>query len=188
MSSLSTILQQLSAEAIGKAVDLPHEMARERYQLQSPIVEGFDHFKEVVTEYYRYHDACVRQRNPMGPERAWVEAQQLLQSAFGDLREAVAMASRGMKGGMYVIITAIKEKLKRQDQEVYIQAVFARHINPLDFQQKKALMAEYLGQYARYMSPGAALLTAEELAGNCEAVLKQHADVIDQIRAKLLTL
>lgn len=189
MANLTAILQHLEPVHLAEVVDLPQDAAREHYPLNKLRVQSYPEFRSEVGRFFIYqYQAVMASGVAMPGYMAEGFAFEILESAFGSvggLPGAYHIASTGAafrdgRGGLAAICDVIYLALKKETRERYIDYVLRTFVNPLDWNDRVALMRAYLKRYGRYATSGSAK-SAEELATRHEDIIRMHVEVLNAI-------
>jgi hypothetical protein len=176
-SKLKTIMKLLDPIVIAKKIDFLHERARLSYRIDDSPPQSFLDFRKGLQAYYAHHCAAIGM-GEMPDEISGRIVINMVESAFSDqggIRGAFEIARIGIGGGMYSLLDAIADTLREQHRRDYIRYVIDTNIDPLDFDQKVAVVRE-LQEYFN-CGNGYPKTSPEELAANHYALffsLVQH--------------
>jgi len=187
MADLQGLLVALDEQTITENVTQRHDLARERYKVSSLTVSSYPVFMRLVEDYVIYH----RRSTGMGDTPLYAansEGMRILDSAFqslGGVQGAYQIAVTGLRGGIITILNLLAEAFKKEDERFYIEAQLRYYCNFLSFDDRVALMEQYLARFSRNLPDGVKSRTALELAANYESVIETHLAVIRNIRFAL---
>lgn len=182
MADVQGILNKLHIDVIGRVIEYPHTMIRERYKVPKYVADDSQECIRIMVNYFQYHYASwMKVRFTMTYELALAKVKDLL-SKKGGFAQSIKNATKGREGGLIAAIDAIAEALKEEATERYIEGVVTSCIDPLDFSLKVALADEYIRVYATHVLPGEKLLSPYELAANFESIIKYHVKWIVSYR------
>ncbi len=186
VANVQEILDKLHQDLIGKKIDYPHRMIRESYTLSNFLPKTKDEADSILTEYFAYHyTRSLNFNGKMPADIAYSEMRQLLEKQKGGYVQAIKNCVTGRDGGIVEVINLIAEELRKMAVFKYINYIVGIHINKLDFDYRVKLMSQYLSQYGQHILPGEKMMSAYELAGNAEMLVKYHANIVCNFR-KLL--
>ena len=150
-SPLGSLLEALEERTIARHVGIPHDEARMRYPLVSNTVRDFAQFSQVIGDYYNHHfTQCVSRGGSLSPEEAAGRAKEILEREYrrsnGDIVSAFADAHDGTNGGLRVVLDKIAEALKTESVERYTRGTFDRFVAPNAWEQKVAIIRQFIDQ------------------------------------------
>lgn len=184
MANLPEMLRLLDEVEITNRVSMRHSLARERYIVTRPTVNSYQQLDEEVTRYVQYQLRATL-GNVTPQYMASSQAMDIIERAFaniGGIQGAYEIASTGIRGGLRNIIDVLYEHIKKEEEERYIEWVLRTEVDPLSFQDRASLMQAYLERVRHNLPRGIRTPTALELAGNYEAIIRMHMEVINTIR------
>jgi hypothetical protein len=187
-ANLDKILELLDEENIAKAVSIKHDETRERYSLAKATVVNYAEFLTEIAKYYAYHFKKTIANADLPVEIASQNALEIVQQAYasqGGLEAAYRNANVGTGGGLRTVIDSIYEALKREQEEKYVNHVLTTQVNPLDWNERVALMNQYLTKFGKYLPTGTKARSAEQIANNYGELIKLHTKVVGTIRSRL---
>lgn len=190
MANLNMILQLLDERNIAKEVSMYHDMGRDTYSIQNRIPSTFDEMIKEATKFYQeQYQITVGGNEPMPERLASSLARQIIDksfSKFGGLEGAFVIASTGIAGGMKAIIDAVYEYMKREQEESYIFWILTEYVDVTSWDDKVALMQQYLDRFHINMPPGARIKSPEQLiADGYQAFIKMHMESLRTIRTRV---
>ena len=152
MPSIDRLLAELDERVIARRVGIPHDEARMAYRLSSNTVTDFDEFTRVIAAYYRHqYAACVARGGALSRADAAGEAKAILEQEYrrrnGTIVSAFNDAHDGTNGGMRALLDIIAEALKAQAVERYARDAFDRNVNPNAWDEKVAIIRQFLDRW-----------------------------------------
>lgn len=185
MANLNRMLALLTEDNITNVVGMKHELARERYIVTRRTVASFQELEEEATRYTQYHLTATVGGSAIPQYMVSSQSMNSIEHAFtnlGGLSGAFEIASTGIRGGLRRIIDVLYEAMRREEERRYIEWVLRTFVDPLSFQDRTALMEQYLNRFRYNFPQGCRIPTALEMAGNYESVIMLHMEVINSIR------
>ena len=172
MGKLNAIMKLLDPRVIAEKIDSPHSFARHSYPFDGSMPTSFQDFQKRLQSYYKHHCAAIG-IGKFPDEISNHNAMKIVENAFSDrggIRYAYQNTVTGMDNGMAALHDAIANVLQEQHRTSYIRFVIDTHIDPLDFDQKVAVVRELL---ETYYIPWSVYdrVSPEELATNHYAIL-----------------
>ncbi|MHC4503439.1 MAG: hypothetical protein ACYTFI_09050 [Planctomycetota bacterium] len=172
--ALDAIMAVLDPRAMAEKIDRPHDDALFAYRGPAGVPKDFGEFRERLRNYYEYHYKATIGKNYDAPvEITMGAAVDAVESTFGNrggVEGAFANAVIGTDHGMHGSREAIAHFLKETHRKYYVRWVIDTYIDPLDFDQKVAVVRSLLKRYA---SPGDTFVQKkpEELAVDYKALI-----------------
>lgn len=189
MSVLDDILAMLSEEELARQVYVPHDMARQSYQLEKGTVSNHDEFRYIIADYYKHHFAQTVSGQPAMPDdMAEGNAREILEKVYaneGGVAAALDYSKTGERGGLRRVLDAIAEHMKRDLEKKYIWRVHDTFIDPLDKPQQIELVREYFNKFRAYLPAHVLNTDPAYYARNWEELLEQHREIMKHIRARM---
>lgn len=187
MADLLGILIALDEQTITKIVSSKHDLAREGHKVSSLTISSYPAFLRLVENYVLYH---TRQTGggDLPSYMANSKGMTILNYAFqslGGIQGAYEVCKTGLRGGVITVINTLAEALKTEEERLYIEAQLRYYCNPISFDDRVALMEQYLTRFTKNLPSGVKPRTALELAANYEDVIETHMAVIKNIRFRL---
>jgi hypothetical protein len=183
--TVKDILDLLHPDVIAERVDEPHRMIREGFRVPKYVADDYGDCLRIIVGYFQYHFAGWMGLDVVMPyELALTQVKELL-SRKGGFVLAVKNAVRGREGALVSAIDLIAESFRELSVEQFIDGVLTRYINPMDFDLKMRLAGEYLERYAVHVLSGEDIISAAELAGNFERIIKFHVKWVVSYRNML---
>ena len=152
MRTLDSLLHALDEVTIATHVRAPHDEARNSFCLASNTVGSFDEFVRIVGDYYRHHfTTCVAHGGRMSLTEAAGRAKEIIERDYrrrdGDIVTAYLDAHEGRNGGLRVILDRIAEALQAESVERYTRDMFDRHVAPHDWDDKVAIIQQFIRKF-----------------------------------------
>lgn len=153
MSSLNSLLDALDELTIARKIQAPHDDARNNYHLKSNRVQDFDEFTHIIGDYYNHHfSACMSSGGRLSAAEAAARAKEVLEREYrrrnGDIVTAFRDAEQGLDGGLRGILDHIAEALKAEAVAYYTREMFDRHVAPHEWEDKVAIVRQFLTRFA----------------------------------------
>jgi hypothetical protein len=150
MGTIGSLLSALDEREVARQVR-DHDEARMRYPLSSNTVRDFDEFRDIITDYYIYHDsACISRGGRLSRTDAYGEAKELLEREGRRRGNANIVsvwndAHDGTNGGLRVVLDTIADSLKLRAVERYTEAMFDMHVAPNAWDDKVEIIRQFIG-------------------------------------------
>jgi len=185
MASIDNLLTALDERTIAQRVGIPHDEARLRYPLQSNTVDTFEQFRAIIADYFNYHfTACVSHGGRLSGGEDYVRAKEVLEREYrrrrGDIVSAFNDAHAGTNGGMRSILDLLAESLKAEAIGRYIADAFDRYVAPNSWDQKVAIIRQFLASCGRFLSSSIATSQPERYAHNYAELIQAYVQGLQQ--------
>ena len=157
MTSINSLLEALDERTIVGQVGRAHDEARMIYPLCSNTVGSFHEFSDIIGDYYNYHfTACVSHGGSLSRAEATSRAKEILEREYrrqnGDIVTAYNDAHDGTNGGVRLVLDKVAEGLKAESVERYIRDMFDRHVAPNAWEDKVAIIRQFITQCGVHLS------------------------------------
>jgi hypothetical protein len=191
--TIARITALLDEALLAQVIDQPIDNAVETFPCGIETPESHLQMHDVITDFVVHMHA---QMAPLGSrfsrERVRDEAVALLEQGYSDFRsaaydEALRDAFDESQNGMRIVIARLAEAAKRRRRQEYTHWVFARHIDPLDW-ETRCLIAELLLERAAPLfspPPKGYRYRPEELVDNIPDLLARLLETERQERQTL---
>jgi len=176
-------LSALDERTIAQKVGIPHDEARMRYPLRSNTVSSFDEFSDRLGDYYNHHfTTCVSRGGNLSRAEAAGRAKEILERDYrrheGDIVGAFNDAHDGTNGGLRAILDKVAEGLKAESVERYVREMFDRHVAPNSWEQKVAIIREFIAQAGPYLGSAIRADQPERYAQNYEELIRSYVNAL----------
>lgn len=148
-TELQQLLDALSETAIARNVYEKHDDVRSKYTLESNKVSSEDEFYSIVGDYYNYHySATITQGGQMREGKATQQATKALERAYRrkgqDSTLAFRNAQQGLDGGLRRVLDAIADEIKAEDEEDYMDEVFAKYVKRHTYEKRVEIIRQFI--------------------------------------------
>ncbi|MEX2389205.1 MAG: hypothetical protein WD534_15110 [Phycisphaeraceae bacterium] len=181
------LLNAMRADAMADRFGRRLDAARSSYRFSGVTVETYDAFLDSVQAFYLH---MVRRSRVapagMGTEGLEAEAIHQLEEAFADrggVRAAWAEARRGAHGGMRLILDRLTDHIKEQLRLRYARHTLAQAIDPLQPQEKLALIESLLKRLRPHLPEDLRDEPAEAFVAGYERIAHAYVQASDQLTA-----
>jgi hypothetical protein len=179
--AIQSLLAALEERTLAREVGIPHDEARMRYALRSNTVRDFDAFEQVIADYYAYHHAqCVTKGGRMPRSEAAGFAKEILERYYrrqnGTLVTGYNNSHDGTNGGLREVLDIIADQIKQQSLENYIRHVFDRHVQHNSWEEKVAIMREFLHQCGPVLSDSIDRDQPERYAQDYTEIIRSYVE------------
>ena len=179
------LLNEMRADAMAERFGRRLDAARSSYRFSGVTVDTYEAFLDSVQAFYRH---LVRRSRVapagMGTEGLEAEAIHQLDEAFtdrGGVRAAWAEARRATHGGMRLIFDRLTDNLKEQLRLRHARHTLAQAIDPLQPQEKVALIESLLKRLRPHLSEDLRDQPAEAFMAGYERIAHAYVQVSDQL-------
>ena len=165
---------------------MPHDVARETFQVPRLVVTAHDEFKFIVTSYVQHHLSSVGQ-GTVAADAAFGEAKNILDRAFQEdafqdgYARSLQVAFDGTEGGMRRVINEIADNLKHRALRNYMDHVFYHHVNVLSKEDSLALSRAFFERFGTILQRFGLKVDQDTFAWNSRAALEYHRETIERI-------
>ena len=181
MASISSLLSALDERTIAARIGIPHDEARMRYPLRSNTVGSFHEFSDIIGEYLNFHSAaCISRGGSLSRAEATGRATEILEREYrrqqGDIVTAFNDAHDGINGGMRVVLDKVADGLKAESVERYVREMFDRHVAPNAWEEKVAIIQQFIAQCGAYLSSSIHSHQPERYAHDYRDLIRSYVD------------
>lgn len=181
MQAIDGLLSELDERTIAQSVAIKHDEARMKYALNSNTVGNYQHFRNIITDYYNYHHTtCVSHGGQLSVSEAYGKAKELLEREYrkrnGDIVSAFNDAKDGTNGGMRVVLDTIADGLKAEVIERYIADVFDRYVEPNAWEQKVEIIRQFISYCGRILASSVVSNQPERYAHDYSGLIRSYVD------------
>jgi len=185
MTAVESLLNALDERTIARQVGIRHDEARMSYHLQSNTVATFDEFSWIIGDYYNYHyTTCVSNGGRLSASEAEGRAKEIIEQQYrkrnGDTVTAFNDCHDGTNGGLRAVCDMVSESLKADGVQRYIRAVFDHYVNPASWEEKVAIMRQFLDRCGAYLSSSINLNQPERYAQNYNELIQTYTRALQQ--------
>lgn len=182
---LDYFLEKLNSRTIEKEVTNVFDEARETFMPVKITMETHDEILDTVTSFYTH---VLRHTNSLKgnykKDAVTTEALNIFKKAFPseqNLKEALAIAKSGSKGGMSWILNIITEYLKKEAAEKYRFRIIKEIMDPLDFNTKVSIIKTLIEREKNHLPEEIASQPPERYANEYIEIIKVYVDLRSQI-------
>ena len=184
MTIINNLMKELDEGTIARQIGSKHDNARTQYQLRTNIVDNYQSFIDLITDYYNYHFQQVYQCGPLSPADAEGKAKAMVNQAYrqnrGDIMSAFREARENINGGMRRVLDAICDAMKGEHIEQYIENVFDRYSDPEDFDTMTEILHQFCQKYGDHFGSILQIDKNEFYARDWKRIVRIMVDVINQ--------
>lgn len=183
--SIVGLMAELEERTMAQLIGIPHDEARIRYPLQSNIIGNFDEFNWVIGDYYNHHfTTCVSNGGLLSAAEAAGRAKELLEQEYrrrgGDIVMAYNDAHDGTNGGMRLVLDTIAEGLKAESVERYVRDAFDRYVAPNSWEQKVAIIRQFIGRCGVHLASSIRPDQPERYAMNWQELIRSYVTALQK--------
>ena len=183
MAAIDNLLKALDERELAQRVGLKHDEARMSYQLQSNTVADFDAFTDTIADYYNHHfTRCVSGGGTLSRSEAAGRAKKVLEDDYRrrreDLMKAFNDAHDGTEGGMRAVLDKLAEGLKAESVGNYIGEMFDRHVAPNSWEDKVAIIRQFIAQHGASLGSSIDAGQPERYAQNYKELIEAYVEAM----------
>ena len=181
MKSYDELWNALDPQECARAVDSKIYLARESYPLKKNIVESYDEFYSIVTQYMIHLEKNFLNTDVELPESmAFGKVLDLLR--IQNLAPLYDRAKRGTEKGLRGVLEEISLRYCEEKNHMYTQHVLETAISdPWDYEEIESLITEYINRFGRYLPYQ--LRDKRLLVNSWRQILGNHAAILNKIRS-----
>lgn len=181
MSPITNLMHALNERTIAREVGLRHDEARMRFALGTNTVADFDEFSNIIGNYVNHHyGMCISRGGRLSQGEARSLAKSFIEREYqrrkGNIVSAFNDAHDGTNGGLRAILDIIADALKAQSTEHYVRDLFDRHVAPNSWDDKVAIIREFLHEFRAYLPPDIRTDQSERFAQNYEELIRAYVE------------
>ncbi len=185
MPIITSLLNALEERTIARRIGIPHDEARMRYPLHSNTVANFDRFSDVLGDYYNHHfTTCVSHGGALARSEATGRAKELLEREYrrqnGDIVTAFNDAHDGTNGGLRLVLDKVAEGLKAESVERYIRDMFDRHVAPNAWEDKVAIIRQFIAQCGVHLASSIRADQPERYARDFQELIRSYVAALQR--------
>ena len=180
MGKYDDVMQHLHPRVIIEKVETPHNEARGKYVLRSPVVRGAQEFEAVIIDYMDHHLRELH-GNSLSPDLLMAQARELLEQSegFDNLRY---IALSGANGGIGYVLNVLAEAYKKRHKKAYFTYVIDTYIDELNFSQVVELCREFQDRLRGFSPQPFSYISPEAMAADFKAILWRYIETLTQHR------
>jgi hypothetical protein len=186
MSALKAILSELDQRNLAMKIGSVHDRTRMQYRFDTNTIGGFDEFSKAIGDYYNHHFAiCNSNGGKLSEAEACQAAREIVENYYrhktrGNIVNAYNDAREGTNGGMRVILDMIADDLKMRSIERHIQQVFDRYVAPNSWEDKVAIIRQFIDTYGELLSGSIDRANPERYAQDFHTLIRQIVQTMEQ--------
>jgi len=185
MVSINSLLSALDERVMARRVSIPHDEARMQHVCRSNTVSSFDEFSNILADYYNHHfTTCVSNGGALSRSEATGRAKEILEREYrrqnGDIVTAYNDAHDGTNGGLRLVLDKVAEGLKTESVERYIREVFDRHVAPNAWEDKVAIIRQFIAQCGVHLSSSIRADQPERYARDFQELIRNYVQALQR--------
>jgi len=185
MPAITSLLNALDERTIARRIGIPHDEARVRYPLHSNTVSSFEQFSDELGNYYNHHfTTCVSRGGALARSEATGRAKELLEREYrrqnGDIVTAFNDAHDGTNGGLRLVLDKVAEGLKAESVERYIRDMFDRHVAPNAWEDKVAIIRQFIAQCGVHLASSIRADQPERYARDFQELIRSYVAALQR--------
>jgi len=191
-AGVNAVLLQISEEALARNIGLPIDTARGTYVMSDVIIDSSEMFHDAVAAFYL---AMLRHMDTrafaMDDDRLKTKAYSLLERAFrdkGGIDAAQSQARYGTNGGMRLVLDAMTEQFKVEQQAEYVDRIIKTAVDPLDWDDRVAFMKAFMDRLGPYLPSEIRNQSPMRFARHYREIIRTYVHSVDRVKQLLRTL
>jgi len=181
---VENLLEQLNPAVITKKVDVCHDSIHLNFKLDKSVVNDFDEFNEILTDYMIHQLANSCGNPPNDKEHLLSLAKRLLNQSIR-YENAAVIATIGADGGMRQVLAILNEALKKEARNTYIDVIISKlayHTEnfELDMDMLFSFIKKLYAKLKVHVPPSLELLPPEILLADYRKALTDYLDAISK--------
>lgn len=183
--NLNEILKKLDPQNLADLFLIKHDVSRRRHPVGDMKVSSYEEFVSRITEFYQYQYRNIIGGESMPEDMAWAQAMAILESGFGNLRGAYAVAKTGLENGIEACFDKIYEALRKEQVNAFFEYVLTTDIDPLDFEQVIELMRQLRQRFSSAIPEDYSVMSEAEMAMDYKGFIRLYVERLTQVRLRV---
>ena len=185
MTTVESLLNAIDERTIAQREAIRHDEARMSYHLQSNTVRTFEEFSRIIGDYYNHHyTTCISNGGRLSGSQAEGRAKEILEQQYrkrgGDIVTVFNDCREGTNGGLRAVLDLISESIKTEGVQRYIRAAFDHYVSPASWDDKVAIMSQFIDRCGAYLSSSISRNQPERYAHNYNELIQTYANALQQ--------
>jgi len=180
MGKYDDIMQHLNPRVIIEKVETPHNEARGKYVLRSPVVRSYQEFEAVLVDYLNHHMKELY-GSSLPPALLLAQARELLEQSEG-FENSAYIALSGANGGVGYVLNNLAEGYKHKHKKAYFEYIMDTYIDQLDFSQVVELCRELKDKLSRFSPQPFNYISPEQMAADSKKNVWKYIETLTQHR------
>ena len=186
-TKLDRLLESIDPARTLDQVSARVDEALNSFRVKSGIIEDWEGFRTVLTEFFRHVENIVlRIRPPFfpNPDFDWVRCCKLLLKEYGANGEKAAfeMARTGTEQGLYGVLKTVATRMVDDYAGNEIAARVSKFWETLSTDEKLAASQEYLVKFGHLLPSELTSGSAARIRVNFPKVLEEHTSIVKNLR------
>jgi hypothetical protein len=185
MARIDTLLHALDERVIAQRIGIPHDEARMQYPTRANTVSSFREFEQEIRRYYAYHfTRCISSGGSLSEAEAGGRAKELIEHEYrrrnGDIVTAFNDARDGTNAGLRGVLDIICQGIKAESIERYVRDVFDRIVEPNSWEQKVAIIRQFICCCGTSLSSSIRADQPERYARDFQPLIRSYCSALEQ--------
>ena len=186
-TKLDRLLESIDPTRTLDQVSARVDEALNSFRVKSGIIEDWEGFRTVLTEFFRHvENVVLRIRPPFfpNPDFDWGRCCKLLLKEYGANGEKAAfeMARTGTEQGLYGVLKTVARRMVDDYAGNEIAARVSKFWETLSTDEKLAVSQEYLDKYGHLLPSELTSGSAARIRVNFPRVLEEHTSIVKNLR------
>ncbi len=187
MTRLESLLKSIDPDTTYDDVSARIDNAINSFKLNTGIIETWQQFKKICTEFYCHGENNILGLNPYrisDSDLDWGRCCFKLINAYGPNGEKAAfeMARTGKEGGIYSVLRTIANKMIDEYSSNEIRSKIILFLDSLSVNEKFSVMDEYIQKYGHLLPDEIMECGAVRVKANFLKVLEEYPLMIKRLR------
>lgn len=195
MVSIQAVVTALDERTIATRVARKHDDFLLTHRVRNPRPRTFMEYVQTIGEYYGAHfSTCIAGGGAMSPARSQEEAKAIIHRQYErrdeDIVAAYNDAAEGTNGGLGSHLQMIRDALKHQDIELYVNHIFDTHVPPggagaegdQAYQDRLELIKQFIARFGDQLADSIDIAHPERYASRSEykTLIRAYVEAIDR--------
>ncbi len=186
-TKLDRLLESLDPDLTLDQVSTRVDHALNSFRLGSGIIDDWQGFRTVLTEFFRHVENVVLRIRPSfsgDPDIDWGRCCSLLRRQYGANGEKAAfeITRTGAEGGIYGVLKAVSGQMIDEYAENEIAAKIAHFWDTLSMDEKLSVSQEYLDKYGHLLPYELTSADGARIRASFIKVLGEHPKIVRRLR------
>ena len=185
MSRIESLVRALMPVMIARHIDMPLNEAMQLYEHRTAIPVDFRAYQRQLAGFVNHMlTTCVTHGGSLSEAEAYGRGKEIIEHDYqrrgGDIVAAFNDAHDGTNSGFLNQQIVIKDRLRYEMVGRYVQWVFDQYVTPSSWEEKVAIMREFLSFYGPKLGGDIDCDDPERYARNYQDLAQAIAESIDR--------
>jgi len=181
MRNINILFKELDDINIARKVGNQHDNARIKFKIYSNIVKNYDEFCWITGDYVRHHNSeCISKGGNMSQAEAVGLGREIIDQEYrrkgSDFMGAYTDAHDGINGGLKAVLDVLSEGLKAISVDRFIRHTFDRYVAPNSWEQKVAIIREFIDRCGTQLSSSIQADKPERYAASYYELIRNYVE------------